>query len=65
MVSRDIEVMIGRIMIASTTPAVKIVPPPAMETLPSLKRKIQPRLLLSHSANGTIHGPRTIRPHMP
>src|SRR5699024_943747 len=28
MVSRDMEVMIGRIMIASTTPAVKIVPPP-------------------------------------
>lgn len=65
MVSRDMEVMIGRIMIARTTPAVKMVPPPAMDTLPSLNRKNQPRFWLSHSAKGTIHGPRTIRPHMP
>jgi len=65
MVSRAIEVMIGRIMMARTMLAVKIVPPPLMETLPSPKMKIQPRFSLSHMASGVIHGPRTIRPHMP
>ncbi len=38
--------MIGRIITASTTPAVKIVPPPASETLPSPNRKNQLRFVV-------------------
>ena len=39
--SRVTDVMIGRIITDNTTPAVKMLPPPVSETLPSANRKIQ------------------------
>ena len=50
--SRDTEVMIGRIITESTMPAVKMVPPPASDTLPCLNRNIHPRLRLRNVAIG-------------
>ena len=63
--SRVTAVMIGRIITASTMPAVKIVPPPATEALPVANRNSQPRFSLSHIATGCITGASTYRPHTP
>ena len=63
--SRDTEVMIGRIITASTTPAVKIVPPPASDTLPEANRKNQPRFSLKNTVMGFKPGARTNIPHKP
>ncbi len=63
--SRVTEVMIGRIITASTTPAVKIVPPPASETLPLANRKNQPRLSLRNVGDRPSHGASTKMPHRP
>ena len=63
--SRDTEVTIGRIIAESTTPAVKMVPPPASETSPCLNRKNQPRLRFRNCANGFNVGASTKMPHNP
>ena len=63
--SRLTEVMIGRIITASTTPAVKMVPPPASDTLPCLNRKNQPRVPLRNFATGSSQGASTKMPHRP
>src|ERR1700739_4823401 len=57
--------MIGRIIAESTMPAVKMVPPPARETLPCLNKNSQPRLRLRNAANGSILGASTKIPHNP
>ena len=54
--SRVTAVMIGRIITASTMPAVKIVPPPAIEPLPVANSGNQPRFSFSHTATGLIAG---------
>ena len=63
--SRDTEVTIGRIITESTMPAVKMVPPPASETLPCLNRNNQPRLRLRNAAIGSSLGASTKIPHNP
>ena len=63
--SRDTEVMIGKIITASTTPAVNMVPPPASDTLPSPKRKNHFRFSLRNRWIGSILGARTKIPHRP
>ncbi|CKR22313.1 Uncharacterised protein [Mycobacterium tuberculosis] len=63
--SRDIDVTIGRIITDSTMPAVKIVPPPANDTLPCLNRNNQPKLRLRNLAIGSSLGASTKIPHNP
>src|SRR5579875_283499 len=63
--SRDTDEMIGRIITASTTPAVNTVPPPTNDTLPFLNRNNQPRSRLSNSSNGSSCGASTKIPHSP
>src|ERR1700739_1684513 len=57
--------MIGRIIAESTMPAVKMVPPPARETLPCLNKNSHPRLRFRNAANGWIFGASTKIPHSP
>ena len=57
--------MIGRIITASTTPAVNMVPPPASDTLPSPKRKNQLRFSLRNRWIGSSQGASTKMPHRP
>ena len=57
--SRVTAVMIGRIITASTIPAVKIVPPPATDALPVWNRKSQLRFSFSQMANGLSTGAST------
>ncbi len=57
--------MIGRIITASTMPAVKMVPPPATDAVPVLNRNNQSKWVLSHTANGLSTGASTYRPHTP
>src|ERR1700761_1668043 len=54
--SRDTDVMMGRTITASTTPAVKILPPPASDTSPALNRKNQPSSRLSNDSIGSRCG---------
>ena len=62
--SRVTAVMIGRIITASTTPPVKIVPV-STGRLPGANRKNQPRLSRSHVAIGSSAGARTAMPQRP
>ena len=55
----------GRIITASTTPAVKMLPPPASDTLPALNRNNQPRFRLSKVSIGSSCGASTKIPHSP
>ena len=57
--SRVTAVMIGRIITASTMPAVKIVPPPATDAVPVLNRNSQPRFSLRNTATGLSTGAST------
>src|SRR6201992_2842852 len=57
--------MMGRTITASTTPAVKILPPPANETLPPLNRNSHSRWWLRNSSIGSICGASTKIPHNP
>ena len=57
--SRVTAVMIGRIITASTIPAVKTVPPPDTDALPVAKTNTQPRWSLSQVAIGRNRGPST------
>ncbi len=61
--SRDTAETIGRIIKASTIPAVSIVRP-VTEAGP-LKKGIQPRCATSQSSTGTIAGPSTKIPQRP
>lgn len=63
--SRLTAVMIGRIITATTMPAVKMVPPSCTFTLPLAKIGIQPRFSITHSENGKSTGPSTNRPQRP
>src|SRR3984957_10289615 len=62
---RDTEVMIGRTITASTTPAVKMLPPPANDTSPALNRKDHPSSRLSKDSVGSSCGASTKIPQSP
>ncbi len=57
--------MIGRIITASTIPAVKMLPPPLNETLPDLNSGNQPRWALRNPVSPSNLGARMKIPHRP
>ena len=57
--------MIGSTITASTTPAVKMLPPPASDTSPALNGKNQSNLWFSADSIGASCGARTKIPQSP
>src|SRR6202012_5337332 len=57
--------MMGRTITASTTPAVKMLPPPASDTSPALNRKNHPSSRLSKHSIGSSCGASTKIPQSP